>query len=95
MKKQKIKSLSLSKRTVSTLNPVKGGGHTDGCFYTDNTRCQTQQECESRDPGCLTPTGISACLACFEIFTEGCGQSFLGQCPTNGNDCDTNVTACI
>jgi len=76
MKKQKLKSLALSKRTVSTLSPlgtIKGGFNTNTCLYSDNfTRCESAEQCESRDPSCLTPTGISACIRCLEIFTEGC-----------------------
>jgi hypothetical protein len=55
MKKQKIKNLSLSKKTVSTLtstHAIKGG--------------------ESTNPGCLEPSGVSACLLCMEEPTEGC-----------------------
>jgi len=91
MKKKKIKSLLLSKRTVSKLDnrsSIKGGYETNLCNYSDNfTRCESLEQCESRDPGCLVPTGISACIRCLEIFTEGCSPSFLGQCETNGLDC--------
>ncbi|WP_160128946.1 hypothetical protein [Kordia antarctica] len=56
MKKQKIKSLLLSKKTVSKLTnlpAIKGGGPT-------------------HNPTCLEPTGISFCIRCMEDFTEGC-----------------------
>ncbi|WP_298426114.1 hypothetical protein [uncultured Kordia sp.] len=76
MKKQKMKILSLSKKTISKLDystSIKGGFETNLCEYSDNfTRCESKEECESRNPGCLEPTGISACVRCLEIFTEGC-----------------------
>ncbi len=76
MKKRKIKSLLLSKRTVSKLDnhaSIIGGYETNLCNYSDNfTRCESLEQCESRDPSCLEPTGISACIRCLEIFTEGC-----------------------
>jgi len=96
MKKQKLKILSLSKKTVSKLDhyvSVKGGGLSMACGYTPNTRCESQEECVSRAPGCLEPTGISACIRCLEIFTEGCSPSFLGQCGT-GLECASNFEDC-
>lgn len=95
MKKKKIKSLLLSKKTVSKLDNYLSikGGLTMGCGYTPNTRCESQEECESRDPGCLEPTGISACIRCLEIFTEGCSPSFLGNCGT-GLECPSNYEDC-
>jgi hypothetical protein len=69
MKKQKLKSLVLSKKTVSTLtrtNTIKGGGITDfNCQYT-------LIGCVTHHPTCLEPTGISFCIRCMEEFTEGC-----------------------
>ena len=69
MKKQKLKSLALSKKTVSTLthvHAVKGGGPTD--FNCGGTAIG----CVTHHPTCLEPTDISACIRCMEEFTEGC-----------------------
>lgn len=69
MKKQKIKTLNLSKKIVSNLgnlNEVKGGGRTD-------YNCQnTVIGCATHHPTCLEPSGVSLCLICMEEFTEGC-----------------------
>ncbi len=69
MKKQKIKTLQLSKRLVSNLgnlHEIKGGGITD-------YNCDTSEiGCYSYNPGCLAPSGVSLCLVCMEEFTDGC-----------------------
>ncbi|MEM6720398.1 MAG: hypothetical protein AAF611_13820 [Bacteroidota bacterium] len=69
MKKQKIKSLNLSKKLVSNLanlNQVRGGAPTD--FNCGDTLL----DCPTNHPNCLQPSDVSACLLCMEEFTEGC-----------------------
>ncbi|WP_298515624.1 hypothetical protein [uncultured Kordia sp.] len=73
MKKQKVKNLSLSKKTVSKineLNQVVGGTGT-----------------MSTVPGCASDSEVSAIILCMEDFTLGCSPSFLRQCP-NTKDTD-------
>ncbi|WP_430409539.1 hypothetical protein [Kordia sp.] len=69
MKKQKLKSLSLSKKTVSTLthaHSIKGGDPTAfNCVMSDIG-------CVTHHPTCMVETGISFCIRCMEEFTEGC-----------------------
>jgi len=76
MKKKEFKGLSLAKKTVSSLgktNEVKGG---NGSFF----HCGPSLDCTTNHPTCLEPTGISACIRCFEEFTEGCGTgAFCGN----------------
>ncbi|AXG72185.1 hypothetical protein KORDIASMS9_04453 [Kordia sp. SMS9] len=68
MKKQTIKTLSLTKTTVSRineLNEIVGGTGT-----------------MSTDPGCASGDDtVSAVILCMEDFTQGCSPSFLRQCP--------------
>ncbi|WP_298515633.1 hypothetical protein [uncultured Kordia sp.] len=71
MKKQKVKNLSLSKKTVSKINELDqlvGGTGT-----------------MSTVPGCASGSEVSAVIRCMEEFTQGCSPSFLNQCPTTVN----------
>ncbi|NER12995.1 hypothetical protein GWK08_06060 [Leptobacterium flavescens] len=67
MKKNKLKGLSLNKKTISSFSQerVKGGSE-----LPEN----------SHDPACLEPTGVSACLPCVENPTEGCGGGTIFGC---------------
>ncbi|MGH1385764.1 hypothetical protein [Kordia sp.] len=78
MKKQKIRTLNLSKNLISNLgnlDVVRGGLDDGNTFNCGNSL----QECFTHHPNCLQPSDISACLLCMEEFTEGC---------------DTTVTFC-